>query len=587
MSEVVEDGTNESPFETKTIVSSRSEGLKGISERIAAIDKKNAKRDPSSHGTNNSLPASTGNSAEAPWPVPEPINSELRPVKSMLDEMLPDPLRSWLADIAHRMQCPIDFVATAAVVMTSIIVGAGCGIRPKRHDDWMVIPNLWGAVVGRPGMLKTPALAEALKPMVRLEALAKREYDSSAGEYEAEVEMHEAEKKALKSKMAAVAGNGAKKKGPSSQDTESAGDLKRRYASLEAPVAPIWRRFKTNDATVERLSELLAENPRGLLIFRDELIGLLSSWDKEGRESDRAFHLEAWNGDGSNTTDRITRGTTYTENLCEAIFGGIQPSKLISYLYKTVRNIENDGLIQRLQLLVYPDEPKAWQLVDQDPNHSERDRAFAVIEKLASVDFVQYGATLDDGSKIPYLHFAADAQDFFYKWLAKLEERLRSNTEEPTMTEHLAKYRSLLPSLALIFHMIDTVDGKWTGPVTLESTKRAAQWCDYLESHARRVYGLVGDITTQAASRIARKIEEGALPDGFTARDIYRKQWSLVNDKEITQPALDELVDAGWIRQEPTRVVQPGRPSLPKYRINPNVRRCPNGSTETPRLGTD
>lgn len=155
------------------------------------------------------------------------------------------------------------------------------------------------------------------------------------------------------------------------------------------------------------------------------------------------------------------------------------------------------------------------------------------------------------------------------------------------MTEHLAKYRSLLPSLALIFHMIETVDGNLTGPVTLESTKRAAHWCDYLESHARRVYGLVGDITTQAASRIARKIEEGALPDGFTARDIYRKQWSLVNDKEITQPALDELVDAGWIRQEPTRVVQPGRPSLPKYRINPNVRRCPNCSTETPTPGTD
>jgi hypothetical protein len=210
-------------------------------------------------------------------------------VQPLLEEMLPDPFRHWLADISHRMQCPIDFVATAAVVMTSIIVGAGCGIRPKKHDDWMVTPNLWGGVIGRPSMLKTPALAEALKPMVRLEALAKGEYDSAASEHQAEVEMHEAEKKALKAKMLTMAQGVAKKNKPSSNDTESAEDLKRRYASLESPAPPVWRRFKTNDATVERLSELMAENPRGLMIFRDELIGLLSSWDRDGRESDRAF----------------------------------------------------------------------------------------------------------------------------------------------------------------------------------------------------------------------------------------------------------------------------------------------------------
>lgn len=561
--------------------------LERLKAKLAAL-KKNPDRSPGgSNDQGDEGPPSAGDSVEAPWGEPDPIRNELRPVRPLLDEMLPDPFRYWLSDIAHRMQCPIDFVATAAVVMTSIIVGAGCGIRPKKHDDWMVIPNLWGGVIGRPSMLKTPALAEALKPLVRLEALAKGEYDDAASEHQAEVEMHEAEKKALKSKMVSMAQVVAKKKQSSSQDAESAEGLKRRYASLEAPARPVWRRFKTNDATVERLSELLAENPRGLLIFRDELIGLLSSWDKEGRESDRAFHLEAWNGCGSNTTDRITRGTTYTENLCEAIFGGIQPSKLIGYLYKTVRNIENDGLIQRLQLLVYPDERKAWQLVDQYPNHEQKNRAFAVIESLASMNFVQCGATLDEGDKIPYLHFATDAQEFFYQWWSKLEERLRGNSEDPIMCEHLGKFRSLLPSLALIFHLIEVADEELVGPVTLHSAKRAALWCDYLESHARRVYGLVGDITTQAASRIARKIEDRALSDGFTARDIYRKQWSLLDDKEITQHALEELVEAGWIRQEPARGAQPGRPSLPVYRINPNVRRHPNGSAETPTHGTD
>ena len=51
--------------------------------------------------------------------------------------------------------------------------------------------------------------------------------------------------------------------------------------------------YRTNDVTIERLGELLRENSRGLLINRDELIGLLRSLDKEGHESDRAFYLEA------------------------------------------------------------------------------------------------------------------------------------------------------------------------------------------------------------------------------------------------------------------------------------------------------
>ena len=38
---------------------------------------------------------------------------------------------------------------------------------------------------------------------------------------------------------------------------------------------PTAKRYMVNDATVEKLGELLRENPRGLLYFRDELTGLL------------------------------------------------------------------------------------------------------------------------------------------------------------------------------------------------------------------------------------------------------------------------------------------------------------------------
>ena len=45
-------------------------------------------------------------------------------------------------------------------------------------------------------------------------------------------------------------------------------------------------------------------------------------------QCDRAFYLEAWNGTGDLHTDRIGRGSLYTENMCLSVFGGIQPTKL-------------------------------------------------------------------------------------------------------------------------------------------------------------------------------------------------------------------------------------------------------------------
>jgi len=70
--------------------------------------------------------------------------------------LLPEPFKAWLSDITERIQCPPEFPAVGAIVALAGVVGRRIGIRPKRYDDWLVIPNLWGAVVGRPGIMKTP-----------------------------------------------------------------------------------------------------------------------------------------------------------------------------------------------------------------------------------------------------------------------------------------------------------------------------------------------------------------------------------------------------------------------------------------------
>src|SRR5262249_27994043 len=149
---------------------------------------------------------------------------------------------------------------------------------PKRHDDWLVIPNLWGGIVGRPGMLKSPAIAEALRPLELLEAEARARFQEESNMYGAELELYRAQREALKRDIA------LQSEGKVPSDPEH---LRQLFSELQEPRPAVWRRYKTNDATIEKMSALLAENPRGLLLVRDELTGLLRCWRREGR--DRSF----------------------------------------------------------------------------------------------------------------------------------------------------------------------------------------------------------------------------------------------------------------------------------------------------------
>ena len=319
----------------------------------------------------------------------------------------------------------------------------------------------------------------------------------------------------------------------------------------------------------------MSKNPQGILVLRDELHGFLTSMEQEGRETDRAFHLEAWSGQGSFTLDRIGRGTIRSELICESVFGSIQPARIIPHIRQTLSGSANDGLFQRFQILVYPD-ITSWSYIDKLPDKDAENRAFRLIKKLNDMDFIKdAGAILEEGNKIPYLRFSIDGQDLFKDWISDLEGRLRNNDEPPAIQEHLGKYRSLMPSMALIHHLLDVADGKAHGPVSLASARLAAASCDYLESHARRIYYLAGNIAQRAAGNLSKKIKLGTLNDGFTARDVQRKGWSLLTEKEVVNSALIELAEAGWLKSKKQAPPQGGKTKDVFY-INPMVNNISN-----------
>jgi len=488
------------------------------------------------------------------WPKPEKLPNE-RPAVPVFDTaLLPEPLKPWVEDIAERMQCPIEFAAVAVMVACGSIVGRRIGIRPKRFDDWTEVPNLWGGVIGRPSTLKSPALNEALRPLRRLAANALEDHRQALAQFELDKQLNE-----MDADIAKADAKKAAKKG----DRDAAEDVLRRALNREAPEEPPEKRYLTNDATVEKLGELLRDNPNGLLVFRDELVGWLSRLDQEGREADRAFYLEAWGGQSGFTYDRIGRGTTHIEKACVSILGGIQPGVLTDYVVAACQNGAGaDGLLQRFQLLVWPDDTRAWRNVDRWPDKEARNAAYEAVLKLDGLEPLAIGAQpAEDESGVPYLRFDPEAQQTFNDWRHELEQRLRNEDHVEAFEAHLAKYRKLVPALALLVHLIET----GSGPVSQVAMLKAAAWAELLEGHARRVYSAALYPEIAATHRLADKLKTGQITTPFKPKTVYDKGWRGLG-REETGAALRDLEERGWLRSE--KLDQPGRPSW-VYHINP------------------
>ena len=480
----------------------------------------------------------------------------LRPAAPTLPAgLIPAPLRAWIMDIAERAQIPPEFVAVPALVALASVIGRSVAILPKRHDDWRVVPNLWGAIVGRPSSFKSPAISAATAPLRRLAAHAQEEHATASVQAEADTMMLKARKDDLQVQL-----KSALKKGAHTTALEA--DL-RGLLVTEAALKKLAteHRYIVNDPTVEKLGELLIDNPRGLLLIRDELSGWLRSLDKQGREGDREFYLEAWNGTGGYTVDRIGRGTLHVPSLTLSVMGGIQPSKLAPLVASAIAGGGgDDGLLQRLQLLVWPDRPGEWRNIDRVPDRDAAARAMTIFETLDTFDLATLGIEMLDG-EIPALRFSDEAQATFDAWRDELEMKVRSPEMEntPAFESHLSKYRSLMPSLALIFHLVDAVERGAHGPVSADAARLAIDWCAFLEAHARKIYAAELNRALHTAYALKERIDTGEIADGDSVRSIYQHHWSGIDTPETVLPALAKLEQHNIARIE--RQATGGRPT--------------------------
>lgn len=467
------------------------------------------------------------------WPeleqhvTPRPLPDALPPVPSIEPEMLPESIRSYVLDVSQRMQSAPDYAAVVAICALSAVLGRKALIRPKQHDDWTVTPTAWGALIGGPSTMKSPSMAEMLRPLNSIEARAAVEWKERAKQYKAEVEVNEIE--------ISLAKTTARKLMQKGQREEAIMSLASTEGSDEEPSL---ERIIVNDASVEALGERMRENPNGLLMVRDELSGWISLLMQEDRQSDRAFFLEAFNGNSSFTYDRIGRGTVRIENCTLSVIGGIQPSRIAPLVRGALRGIADDGLIQRLQLAIWPDPVKSWRWIDRAPDTCARTRYFNTFDRLHALELP------GNGDEPACLRFTPEAQAMFIEWMEEIQIDARGDEMPSAMQSHLLKMPKTVAGLALLFELLDG----GTEAVGGVATGRALDWGDYLRGHANRLYSAATHGGIEGARLILKR--KAKLPNPVKAREIQRRSWSGLSTPEEVASALEVLVDYGHLTEQ-------------------------------------
>lgn len=421
-------------------------------------------------------------------------------------DLIPAPFRDYVLERCDLMQVPLEYVAVPIMVAAGNTIAGRLAVRPRKAD-WLVTTNLWGAIIGPPGTMKTAAMMVGLKPLRRVEAQAWRAFQQDITAW------------------------------------EQAADPK--------PVKPIHRRFTVSDATEAKLGEIIAENTNGVLLVRDELRGWFAQMLNPARASERQFFLEAWNGLGSYRIDRVVRGSLYIPRLCLGILGGLQPT-VFEREFLDKLHAEGDGLLQRFQLLVWPEVAADWRNVDHWPDQAFMDKAHAVFARLADMAPDTIG-TQHQGDACPWVRLSAGAQEAYDDFLSRLEPALRSGKRwTAALTEHYSKFRSLVPALAMILDVVERPVRIGAFDVGLSSMEKALRWAEYLRRTAERIYAMGEIREDKDLERLMDLARAGRFKvqraDGsFTARDAYvvmgRKQ-------DDVQPLLDQAVERGMLSVE-------------------------------------
>jgi len=448
--------------------------------------------------------------------------------------VLPEPLLRFVREASAAIGCDASYVALPLLAALAAIIGTTRRVMLKR--GWWEPSVLWCAIVGESGTLKSPALDVALGPIRQRQALALHEHVEAMRRYEREVQNYDADLTTWRGR------DGGKSKGQPPPDP---------------PVEPTAVRFIVADTTIEALAVVLADNPRGVLLERDELAGWLRSYDqyRAGKGGDAAHWLSMQRA-GPVLVDRKSgaRNTINVPRASVGVCGGIQPGTLVRALGQ--EHFE-DGLAARLLLAMPPRTARKWTDATVDPSVSAS--VEAIFDELATLGW-QSDA---DGDHISIdIPLTASGKAYWITWHnAHANEQLELDGVLASVWSKLEGYAA---RLALVVHLVRVAHGDPTletaDGIDAASMTAGTMLADWFGGEARRIYGLWSESDEE---RERRELVEVIGRHGGRATPRELTQWSRAyrGDAPGAEAAMARTVEAGLARWEPSPPGTRGQPT--------------------------
>lgn len=478
----------------------------------------------------------------------------------MTEDMLPPILTNWIKYASASTESCIDVVASSLIIVLGSIIGRKACIYPRAdNNEYILAANLWGVVVGLPGFRKTPPIEMAFQAIEHLEHLLNSENDSEERDYQASAEMVTAIlEDVVKNELKRMIKNLNSCTNVSEQEKIKAHERAiEKFVTEHSSILKnqkFLKQYRTTDVTIQKIHVILAKNPQGILLFRDELSGWFKEMEGPNRLGEREYYLQTWNGNSSYKMDRIGRGMVKADALCLSIIGTIQPAKLAPHL-SYAKNQGGDGLLQRFQLITmarsYNGEIEdLFDLKNKSACVQAIKSMYAIAEKLDKIPLPEKR----DGKFIRNenaLRFNIEGQLMMDKWLKDLRTRSNDNDLQENFRAFLCKFECVAPKLSLIFSLIDKkeyLDDK--GNINVACANLAIKWSNYFEKSAALLYNAYAPVGLTAAEALLNKIKSGDIKDCMRIRDISRKEWSGLREKSSLEKGIMLLEEKGHVKKE-------------------------------------
>ncbi|RCW36753.1 DUF3987 domain-containing protein [Marinilabilia salmonicolor] len=395
-------------------------------------------------------------------------------MKEDIFNVFPYSLQCFTAEAREGLNLPPEYVLSSILYAASTAIGNTHQVRVK--NGWFEGTNLFIAIVGETGTSKSHAISLAIKPLLKKNQEFYNIYTEKLKEYE---------------------------RYSKSKDNEEETFIER----------PQLQQLIVDDATLEAIYRIHHNNPKGIGVYYDELIGWFHNMGKYNKGSDQEIWLKIW----SRKPVIVNRVSSIPISLMSphiSVIGGIQ-TKLLGELFKD--NRDRNGFLERI-LFVKPSNSAKGCFPENDMPLSVLENYSQLINRLLDLQL----SSPDQISIQPFIiELSSQARQLYKEYFNRNAAIVNSRNTDEKLKGFYPKIDTYTIRFSLILQLLYWVCGEeGKERISLRAMEGAITLANYFIQNANSVIESLeqpGELTNEHRKMLAHELY---LKDNMSLREI-------------------------------------------------------------------